>query len=167
VTEEFTWPERDASKGAWFGSPELKAWVLAKMIQHRAWDEIIQGDYQTPSDTPSGHRGCLIGCTLPKGAYYPDGFGYMVPGVGFVDGTGTREDDVERLYGIPYEVGSLMERTFEHHEFDVAAEFAVASIEAIPAGMVYRREVLGELDEWQPHGVSDVLAFLETGEVEA
>lgn len=161
------WPERDASKGTWFGSPELKAWVLAKMIRHRAFDEIIQEDYQRESLTPSGYKGCLIGCTLPKGAHYWGGFGYMLPGTGFVKAATWREKDVENLYGIPYEVAELLERTFEGHEFDEAAAFAVASIEAIPVGMVYRWEILGELSEWSPHGVSDVLAFLETGEVEA
>lgn len=163
---EFTWPARDPSKGTWFGSEELKAWVLARMIKHREDDELIRGVYQEPDpDTPGGYRGCLIGCTLPK--YVRGGsfgrVGYLIPGVGHVLTGGGPERDVEALYGIRYKVACLLESTFEDADtFEEAAEFAVASIEAIPVGVRYP-----DPDDFAILDSGDVLAFLRTEGVPA
>lgn len=161
---EFTWPARDQSKGTWFGSEDLKAWVLARMVKHREDDEFIQGEYQRAADTPAGYKGCLIGCTLPKRtANRGYRHGYMLPGAGFVDETGDREKDVEALYGIPEPIGDLLEATFEDADsFEDAAEFAVASIEAIPVGVHYP-----DPNDFAIYGSDEVLEFLRTQGVPA
>lgn len=157
---EFVWPVRDQSKGAWFGSGELKAWALAKMIKHREQDQIIKGHYQLDDlEKGSEYKGCLIGCTLPKRSH--SGY-FMLPGQQPISAEGWH-NDVENLYGIPNEVAGLLDDCFEGQPFDEAAAFAVASIEAIPVGMVYDEDVLNELDEWTWYTAAEVLAFLETG----
>lgn len=122
-------------KGAWHGDPELKAEVLARMIAHREADEIIQGHYRVwDPEAASGYKGCLVGCTLPGEmedtekhvAWHPNPINR--PREGW-------HQRVELLYGIPADVAHLLDSTFEDQEtFDEAAEFAVASIEAIGVG---------------------------------
>ena len=118
-------------KGAWHGDPELKAEVLARMIAHREADEIIQGHYRIRHpEAASGYKGCLVGCTLP---------GEMENTESAAWNTGRPREGwhrrVELLYGIPVDVAYLLDNTFEEQDtFDDAAEFAVASIEAIPVG---------------------------------
>jgi len=109
---------------AWHSNPDLKTEVVARMTAHRADDSIIQGIYQQiDPDLASGYRGCLIGCTLPPQA---KGRG---PRVGW-------HHRVEELYGIPTDIGHLLDRIFENLPTDDGqhARFAVASIEAIPVG---------------------------------
>lgn len=175
----FVWPVRDQAKGAWFGSAELKAWVMARMLVHRAEDEIVRGIYQDFAESASGYQGCLIGCTLPRdtltrapGARVPEAFGYVLPSGEFVPGDASREQDVENLYGIRYEVGDLMELAFESCPgFEDAADFAVASIEAIPVGAVYPPPSWWAEDRDGPirveypdhHDRDDILAFLRSG----
>jgi hypothetical protein len=164
--DKFVWPVRDPKLGAWFGSPELKAWALAKMVAHRAQDEIIRGHYQRgDSDTAAGYRGCLVGCTLPR--CHEDGTvgyrGYLLPGAGAVPSEGSWHVDVEILYGIPWEVANLLDDTFEDQAFEKAADFAVASIEAIPVGMLYDPAVLEDLVACYLDGAEGVLRFLRTG----
>lgn len=122
-------------KGAWHGDPELKAEVLARMVKHRQEDEIIQGSYRIHDpETASGHKGCLVGCTLP--AELED----TQERVSWNSNRVARPREgwhrrVESLYGIPEDVAWLLDDTFEEQDtFDDAAEFAVASIEAIPVG---------------------------------
>lgn len=119
-------------KGAWHGDPALKAEVLARMVKHRQEDEIIQGSYRiNDPETASGHKGCLVGCTLPAELEDMEDRTW---------GHGGRPREgwhrrVESLYGIPADVAWLLDDTFEEQDtFDEAAEFAVASIEAIPVG---------------------------------
>lgn len=119
-------------KGAWHGDPALKAEVLARMVKHRQEDEIIKGHYRIHDlDTASGYKGCLIGCTLPEKMEYSlrySGRYAEWPSEGW-------HRRVESLYGIPEGVAWLLDDTFEGQgTFDEAAEFAVASIEAIPVG---------------------------------
>lgn len=120
-------------KGAWHGDPELKAEVLARMIPHREQDEIIQGYYRIrDSEKASGYKGCLVGCTLP---------GHLEDTKKCSPWDSNRVDRpregwhrrLELLYGIPADIAHLLDDTFEDQDtFEDAAEFAVASIEAIP-----------------------------------
>ena len=117
---------------AWWGDPDLKARVVAKMKQHRAQDEFIQGDYQRTygPDEAATYKGCAIGCTLPylsreemKRRADPE----------------TNEfnwhKEVENEYGISRTVARLIDNAFEaHDDFESAGDFAVAVIEAIPVG---------------------------------
>jgi hypothetical protein len=73
-----------------------------------------------------------------------------------------REQDVENLYGIRREVADLSGTTFERMDFEGAAGFAVASIEAIPVGMVYP-DPYGEVGLLGPRSAEKVLEFLRTG----
>lgn len=120
---------------AWHSDPDLKARVVAKMKQHRAQDEFIQGDYQVDyasSDETATYKGCAIGCTLPyisreerarrsctEGR--PEDFDW--------------HQEIEKEYGIPKLVARLIDNIFEAQEgFEEAGDFAVAVIEAIPVG---------------------------------
>lgn len=116
-------------KGVWHGDPALKAEVLARMIAHREADEIIQGTYRIHDpEAASGYKGCLVGCTLPAELEDTTGCCDIRPREGW-------HRRVESLYGIPEDVAWLLDDTFEEQDtFDDAAEFAVASIEAIPVG---------------------------------
>jgi hypothetical protein len=116
---------------AWHGDPDLKARVVAKLKQHRALDEFIQGDYQVAYG-PNGaatYKGCAIGCTLP-----------YISREERRRRTGRAEDfdwhkEVEKEYGIPELVARLIDNIFEaQDDFEEAGDFAVAVIEAIPVG---------------------------------
>lgn len=113
---------------AWFGDPDLKARVVAKMKQHRADDEFIQGLYQTgtksqPGEVPVGWKGCAIGCTLP-----------------YIRGDAAEASinwhgRVQSEYGISYTVAEMIDSVFEEQRgLEKAGDFAVAVIEAIPVG---------------------------------
>jgi len=110
----------NVGKGAWHGDPALKAEVVARMLEHRAKDEIVQGFYQR-NGADDSYRGCLLGCTLPS-----------------MEGKNWSEDwhqEVQDRYGIPVGASKILEDTFEAQEdFGSAAAFAVESIEAIPVG---------------------------------
>ena len=124
---------------AWYGNPELKAEVLARMLQHRVEDSIIQGSFQQyDPELASQYRGCLIGCTLPRGTVES----YELccadcdaasSGPMYIE----EQDwlyDVERMYGLPLEYNKLIERVFEMLPVEKAPWFAVASVEATPVG---------------------------------
>lgn len=110
----------DVGKGAWHGDPELKAEVVARMLAHRAKDEIIRGVYQEKGAGDT-YRGCLLGCTLP----------YLAAGATLLHW----HAEVEQRYGIPECAARILEDVFEGREgFESAAAFAVSSILAIPVG---------------------------------
>lgn len=118
---------------AWFGNPELKAQVVAKMKQHRAQDEIVQCNYQIKYGSPFGpvkYKGCAIGCTLP----YVTKAQRMASTGGYSDDFDWH-DEVEKRYGIDAQVAYMIDEIFElQDDFQDAADFAVAVIEAIPVG---------------------------------
>ena len=127
----------DNYKGAWFGSAELKAEVMERLLLHRRHDEIIQGNYQyVDPDVPGSYKGCAIGCTLPL----------------LKDGAGTWHREMERRYNIPATVAHLIDDAFEAIEdgFAAAAEFAVASVAAIAVGADLR-PLAQELDDLCQH----------------
>jgi len=112
---------------AWHNSPNIKAEVLNRMVQHRKADEIVRGVYQEiDPDLTFGYRGCLIGCTLPKQPISSES-GSNSPFHGW-------HAEVEIQYGIEKSVGHLLDSIFEGLPDGRHAEFAVASIEAIPVG---------------------------------
>ncbi len=116
---------------AWLGDPDLKEQVLLRMKQHRAQDSIVQGLYQQYApELATKYRGCLLGCTLPQQS--------IITPVD-VDGddaeTFNWHQGVEDLYGIDVTVAYVLEHVFESlSTTEEAADFAVASIEAIPVG---------------------------------
>lgn len=131
---------------AWFGDPDLKSSVAAKMRKHRALDEIIRGSYQEPksiNDQVTGFKGCALGCILPQMYTYVDDPAWD----GFPRDRWLRSEDaetyqesgwsglVEKYYGIDRRVAGCIDNTFEEQtSFETAARFAVAVIEAIPVG---------------------------------
>lgn len=125
---------------AWFGDPEVKERALARLKEHRAKDEIVQGGYQdflvnerwvsfvpVVEDQALGvkaFKGCAIGCTLPP-----------VPVERRREYEFTWHAEMQRVYGIDESVAALIDDTFESQEsFDDAARFAVEVVEAIPVG---------------------------------
>jgi hypothetical protein len=115
---------------AWHGDPALKAEVMARMRQHRAEDEIVQGVYQQLYPGKAGaYRGCAIGCTLPR---LP--IAYNRGGAYLVDLNDNWHGEVERLYGIPVYIGLRIDWTFEDLPIGDCADFAVAVVDAIPVG---------------------------------
>jgi len=126
---------------AWHNNPALKAEVLARMLQHRYEDSIIQGSYQEYApEVASQYRGCLIGCTLPMGTVtvHSDAI-FVGPGEAIQQEWKEIKDIdwhpmVEELYGISQPVNALWERIFEWLPVEKAPWFAVATIEATPVG---------------------------------
>lgn len=113
-------------KLAWLGDPNLKEQVVLRMKEHRVEDSIVQGIYQRYApEKATKYRGCLLGCTLPR-----------VVNRGAVEASSTLgwPGKVEDLYGIPRQVAYLLENIFENLDLQDCADFAVASIEAIPVG---------------------------------
>lgn len=130
---------------AWHGRPELKDEVLARMIQHRANDEIIRGDYQRiDPELASGYKGCAIGCSLPA---QPGG---KEPREGW-------HGRVQAEYGIRAVVAGLIDDIFESLPHGEHAAFAVDSLQAPPVGAdlsrVAARLVLDVLADEQ-HGLA-------------
>jgi hypothetical protein len=129
---------------AWHGNPALKAEVLARMLQHRVQDSIIQGSYQLYApELALQYRGCLIGCTLPMGklstSTWVDEF--RSDRVAFRSERVVQNIEemdwhpmVEELYGVSQRVNGLWERVFEFLPVEEAPWFAVATIEATPVG---------------------------------
>lgn len=111
---------------AWHNDPELKREAVARMLQHRVEDSIIQEMYQeVDPDLASGYRGCLIGCTLPLQS--------VEGAISSSELLGWHEK-VTKLYGIDTSVVFILERVFEGVTSGEAADFAVNSIVAIPVG---------------------------------
>jgi hypothetical protein len=112
--------ERDASKGAWYGDPDLKAEVVAKMKRHRDLDQFIQRTYQSLGED-GAVRGCALGCMIP--VWQP---------------VWEQEEvqlAVEAFFNIPRYVADWIDDEFEAQEtLQLATDFAVAVVEAIPVG---------------------------------
>lgn len=116
--------EQEKPLRAWFGDPDLKARVVAKMKQHRVKDEFIQGVYQSRIiDGSNTWKGCAIGCTLPH---------ILKDMMGERDNWHKRVQDE---YGINHVVAEMIDSVFEaQYGLEKAGDFAVAVIEAIPVG---------------------------------
>jgi hypothetical protein len=132
---------------AWHGSQALKDEVMARLRAHRAEDAIVQGFYQQiDPKLANGYRGCAIGCTLPAQPLDEewrdtlDGLGVpLAPGDGW-------HGEVELHYGIPVDIGHLIDNTFEDLDAADCAAFAVDVIDAIPVG-AYLLDLAREVDE--------------------
>lgn len=134
--------QQDNRPLAWFGDPDLKATVIAKLKQHRAMDEIVQGHYQltgeefivgnhaglgvdvTTAPKIGAYKGCAVGCTLPQ-----------ISAERQAAGDFNWHKELELQYGIPAFIAAQIDDAFESTDgFAAAADFAIEVIEAIPVG---------------------------------
>lgn len=95
---------------AYHGDHALREATIARMREHAAADEIIQGRYWEHG------KGCLVGCAIHDAP--PEG----------------RHAAFPRVYGIPEVVARLADRIFEGLTPTEAKELPVAFFEASPAG---------------------------------
>lgn len=122
------------ARGAWFGDPDIKEAVLAKLKEHRAQDEITQGLYQgfgfNHETRDTSFRGCALGCMLPPRPHLRAYHLKTAPVYRLV-----HSSEVELRFGIDEGVARRIDTTFESQDtFEAAANFAVASVEVIPVG---------------------------------
>jgi hypothetical protein len=115
---------------AWHGDPELKAAALARMQAHREADDFIQGLYLVADIDGHPYKGCFHGCLTAEALAAERNVPIWT--FEFEDTKWWAEG--ERLWGIPCEVGGLLDKAFETVDEDRAGDFAVASIEAIAVG---------------------------------
>jgi hypothetical protein len=136
---------------AWHNDPALKAEALARMQAHRAADEFILGEYiEADPRATAGFKGCFHGCLTAERLAAEKG---MTP----AEFAKTRpwrawHDEGERLWGIPAELGGLLDDTFE--ELDSvgdSAEFAVASVDAVAVGA----DLSGVVDRYTEESPAD------------
>lgn len=119
---------------AWHGSADLKAATVARMKLHRDHDELIAGSYLDFSDraqrTPSKYRGCFHGCLTAEHLAAKLGIPlYELDADGLVDWHVETED----LYGIPTDLGHVLDHCFERLDFQ-HGRYAVETLEAIEPG---------------------------------
>jgi hypothetical protein len=145
---------------AWWGDPDLKETVIARLKEHRAYDEFVQGFYQVVRDSDCDcsaseltkyacdhitavkdlrygltredtYLGCAVGCTLPP----------VTPEQQNDPANWDKEQMfswhvlLQNTYGIDAKVAYLIDSTFEAQStLEAAGDFAVAAIQAIPVG---------------------------------
>lgn len=137
---------------AWHNKPELKAEALAGMIRHRQQDDFIRGDYLAPrwgeKDIKPGdsvYQGCFHGClTTDKLA---EEAGVTVEEFvrdGYDQHFRSWHEEAQRLWGIPANLGSLLDHMFESMPDSACANFAVETIEAMQIGA----DLTGVCDDW-------------------
>lgn len=90
-----------------FGEPQLKAQLLARLEAHRAADQFVQGQYWEEG------KGCYIGCAIH----------------------GADSWEFERQYGLSIHVAKLGEYFFEGFPAIRAKDVPIEIIEAIPVGV--------------------------------
>src|SRR5882724_1668551 len=127
---------------AWHSDPALKAEAVAAMTRHRKADEFIRGNYLAiSSETAAGFRGCFHGCLTTEKLAADKGTQlakFIAQG-----GPINWHEEGERLWGIPVRLGALLDRLFESLP-EGWAEFAVASVEAMPVGV----DLDAAVDRW-------------------
>ncbi|WP_159851236.1 hypothetical protein [Nocardia sp. CY41] len=114
---------------AWHDQPQLKAVAVVQMQRIAAYSGFRQGG-QVLQDgrVGGGLHVCLCAQRLAEEQGVP------VSVVLAAKDTVSWLDESTRLWGIPRVVGGLMDRCFERLAAHEAGRFAVAAIEAIPAG---------------------------------
>lgn len=130
---------------AWHSDPDLKAEALMRMKTHQVQDEITRGYYfsQTDAKIGSGFKGCFHGC-LTSDKYMQENklsrkkFNRMLNAMDLDargDQGGWYHGQGELIWGIPEDLGGLLDVTFESIDGpEEAAMFAVESIEAMAVG---------------------------------
>ena len=139
---------------AWHGDQELRDRIVARMRQHRTADALTRMMFQRlDPGLELGYRGCAIGCLLDPQPPAPIdkpctcGCGWepdpdrihevLEPFHGW-------HGEVEAQFGIPRAVALGIDWAFEDFGDDeVAADFAVDVVEAIPVGAD-----LSDVAEW-------------------
>ena len=103
---------KDKNKGAFYGDPKLKEFLLNRLKAHYKADEIIQGSYFGESG-----KGCALGCAMHQDN--KDQSIYLA---------------YQKEYNIPLLVGVLQEKLFERLDNKFSKEFPIQFTEAIPVG---------------------------------
>lgn len=141
---------------AWHGDPQLKAAAVELMREHRRLDDLVQGSYaEYDSNADRGYRGCFHGCLTTEALAKQRN-----ETVEDLLTMGDRHaidwhDETERIFGIPREVGKLLDRLFESLPPSDCGAFAVATVEAIPPGADLTRVI--------DHLAYDILTDSESG----
>ena len=117
---------------AWHNDPALKAETVARMRAHAAADEFVQGTYATVDGDSIWLRGCFHGCLTVEKIAVERGLPLRRAAL-WMQGESYHEH-AERLWGIPRQLGQLLDSFFEELPSDYAGRWAVAVTEAIPVG---------------------------------
>lgn len=126
---------------AWHGDPELKAEALMRMKNHQAQDQFMQGLYFATHSDDLGvaqFKGCFHGCLtaekyMEQNQLTPDQMRLMLRSMDSEGGW--FHEKGERMWGIPQELGQILDITFESFpDNETAGMFAVESIEAMAVG---------------------------------
>jgi hypothetical protein len=115
---------------AWHGDPQLKADAVERMREHAAADRLIRGAYVDHDGDATTWRGCLHGCLTAETIAAERGISVADliedPDVWW-------HVESERLWGIPRQLGALLDRLYEALD-EPPGEVAVGMLEAIPVG---------------------------------
>lgn len=123
---------------AWHDRRTLKAEAVQRMRAHANAGGFVQNQWLAfDPEAASRYRGCFYGCLVTeklageRGVTVPEFVRDVTSGDGpevpwHVEG--------ERLWGIPVDVGALLDRCFDAVPAERAPGFAVASVEAIAVG---------------------------------
>lgn len=119
---------------AWRGDPAVKADAVARMRHHAELDMFTQGTYVARPDKyqqreGAEFRGCFHGCLTAETLAVELG----VKPLDLPDDTEWHKEG-ERFWGIPRNVGKLLDYLFEMQDDSQAPDFAVKATEAIPVG---------------------------------
>lgn len=107
---------------AWHNDFALKEKTVAQMRAHREADEFLQLAYREPDPlTPSGFRGCFLGCILPQSHEET------------IKGCNWHSAAID-LFGLTRRVVIAAEAIFDNLPSDMCADFAVDVVETIPVG---------------------------------
>lgn len=121
---------------AWHGDPELKAATVARMKAHREADDFIQRRYLlVDAAAAKGFRGCFHGCLTAEAIAAEKSIPLAAAGDLAFWWENAWWEEAERLFGIPADLGALLDDIFEAQaSYQAAGDFAVRVTEAIPVG---------------------------------
>lgn len=116
---------------AWHGDPDLKATAVERMRAHREHDTFLQGIFvEADPKAAAGYRGCFHGCLTTEALMAEQN----IRSADFVRIRRTWHEEGQRLFGIPTNLGVLLDKVFEALDPSRCGTFAVDTVEAIPVG---------------------------------
>lgn len=119
---------------AFHGKPELKQLLLEEIQKHRELDQIVQGTYGDEED--GKWRGCAVGCAIHS------------LNVRLKKDWDTSDHSLyEKELGIPERIARLEDSIFEGLTEELAKDFPLRFMEAIPVGADLSR-VIAKFSAW-------------------
>lgn len=126
---------------AWHGDPDLKAEAVQRMKVHQAQDAFIQGAYFMTDTETNQFQGCFHGCLTTEKYMEEKDISLNELNAQLLGDDGDGQvgpwhwQQGERIWGIPADLGWLLDMMFEGHDSsEDAGKFAVEVTEAIPVG---------------------------------